>query len=295
MAVMTIIRRLRSASELGRRVRVRIVLRDSAAQTRLRARQPRLPSLPGPAGRGKALACAEHPARRLVQRVGAYPPQPRRPPSSSHRHGKLKAEHTASAGSFSVKVLGAQTAGRRMPLESAVSGGGTVFASQVVRGRRRDVFPRGRCPAALLSRCVGAGHAPGRARQRKRRGRVVGRTEEADADRLLGTWLSPAGSARPPLGQTGRGHAAGAARAACLPPRGDAQRVQKPERAGGAGLGGPRALRPGLASGAGVWGPALCRRGGRAPGRVAPAQGALPVGPGGWHRFLWGNMFQISV
>lgn len=110
LAVMTIIRRLRSASELGRRVRVRIVLRDSAAQTRLRARQPRLPSLPGPAGRGKALACAEHPARRLVQRVGAYPPQPRRPPSSSHRHGKLKAEHTASAGSFSVKVLGAQTA-----------------------------------------------------------------------------------------------------------------------------------------------------------------------------------------
>lgn len=80
LAVMTIIRRLRSASELGRRVRVRIVLRDSAAQTRLRARQPRLPSLPGPAGRGKALACAEHPARRLVQRVGAYPPQPRRPP-----------------------------------------------------------------------------------------------------------------------------------------------------------------------------------------------------------------------
>lgn len=153
LAVMTIIRRLRSASELGRRVRVRIVLRDSAAQTRLRARQPRLPSLPGPAGRGKALACAEHPARRLVQRVGAYPPQPCRPPSSSHRHGKLKAEHTASAGSFSVKVLGAQTAGRRMPLESAVSGGG-VFASQVVRGRRRDVFPRGRCPAALLSRCV---------------------------------------------------------------------------------------------------------------------------------------------
>lgn len=247
LAVMTIIRRLRSASELGRRVRVRIVLRDSAAQTRLRARQPRLPSLPGPAGRGKALACAEHPARRLVQTVGAYPPQPRRPPSSSHRHGKLKAEHTASAGSFSVKVLGAQTAGRRMPLESAVSGGG-VFASQVVRGRRRDVFPRGCCPAALLSRCVGAGHAPGRARQRKRRGRVVGRTEEADADRLLGTWLSPAGSARPPLGQTGRGHAAGAARAACLPPRGDAQRVQKPERAGGAGLGGPRALGP--ASGA---------------------------------------------
>lgn len=294
LAVMTIIRRLRSASELGRRVRVRIVLRDSAAQTRLRARQPRLPSLPGPAGRGKALACAEHPARRLVQRVGAYPPQPRRPPSSSHRHGKLKAEHTASAGSFSVKVLGAQTAGRRMPLESAVSGGG-VFASQVVRGRRRDVFPRGRCPAALLSRCVGAGHAPRRARQQKRRGRVVGRTEEVDADRLLGTWLSPAGSARPPLGQTGRGHAAGAARAACLPPRGDAQRVQKPERAGRAGLGGPRALRPGLASGAGVWGPALRRRGGRAPGRVAPAQGALPVGPGGWRRFLWGNMFQISV
>lgn len=249
LAVMTIIRRLRSASELGRRIRVRIVLRDSAAQTRLRARQPRLPSLPGPAGRGKALACAEHPARRLVQRVGAYPPQPRRPPSSSHRHGKLKAEHTASAGSFSVKVLGAQTAGRRMPLESAVSGGG-VFASQVVRGRRRDVFPRGRCPAALLSRCVGAGHAPGRARQRKRRGRVVGRTEEADADRLLGTWLSPAGSARPPLGQTGRGHAAGAARAACLPPRGDAQRVQKPERAGGAGLGGPRASPPGPESGA---------------------------------------------
>lgn len=291
---MTIIRRLRSASELGRRVRVRIVLRDSAAQTRLRARQPRLPSLPGPAGRGKALACAEHPARRLVQRVGAYPPQPRRPPSSSHRHGKLKAEHTASAGSFSVKVLGAQTAGRRMPLESAVSGGG-VFASQVVRGRRRDVFPRGCCPAALLSRCVGAGHAPGRARQRKRRGRVVGRTEEVDADRLLRTWLSPAGSARPPLGQTGRGHAAGAARAACLPPRGDAQRVQKPERAGGAGLGGPRASPPGPESGAGVWGPALCRRGGRAPGRVAPAQGALPVGPGGWRRFLWGNMFQISV
>lgn len=125
-----------------------------------------------------------------------------------------------------------------------------MFASQVVRGRRRDVFPRGRCPAALLSRCVGAGHAPGRARQRKRRGRVVGRTEEADADRLLGTWLSPAGSARPPLGQTGRGHAAGAARAACLPPRGDAQRVQKPERAGGAGLGGPRASPPGPESGA---------------------------------------------
>lgn len=190
-----------------------------------------------------------------------------------------------------MKVLGAQTAGRRMPLESAVSGGGTVFASQVVRGRRRDVFPRGRCPAALLSRCVGAGHAPGRARQRKRRGRVVGRTEEADADRLLGTWLSPAGSAPASTGadRTGPRSRRHSSRVSAAQ-RGRTARAEARESGrGGAG----RAAR--FATGAGVWGPALCRRGGRAPGRVAPAQGALPMGPGGWHRFLWGNMFQISV
>lgn len=179
-----------------------------------------------------------------------------------------------------------------MPLESAVSGGG-VFASQVVRGRRRDVFPRGCCPAALLSRCVGAGHAPRRARQQKRRGRVVGRTEEVDADRLLGTWLSPAGSARPPLGQTGRGHAAGAARAACLPPRGDAQRVQKPERAGGAG----RAAR--FATGAGVWGrrlgPCVVQTGRPGARTSGSRTGGTSRGTRGRHRFLWGNMFQISV
>lgn len=157
-----------------------------------------------------------------------------------------------------------------------------MFASQVVRGRRRDVFLRGCCPAALLSRCVGAGHAPGRARQRKRRGRVVGRTEEADADRLLGTWLSPAGSAPASTGadRTGPRSRRRSSRVSAAQ-RGRTARAEARESGqGGAG----RATR--FATGPGVWGPALRRRGGRAPGRVAPAQGALPVGPGGGTAFF---------
>lgn len=71
-------------------------------------------------------------------------------------------------------------------------------------------------------------------------------------------------------------------------PEGTHSACRSPRERAGRGWAG-RALRHrgrSLGPASGVWGPALCRRGGRAPGRVAPAQGPLPVGPGGGTAFF---------